>query len=211
MTPEEMQKALDEKFKGFQTDLQDAQASGEASAAEIVKLTAEIEKSGNALEAFIASQQEKVIVGIEAQLKTFLKENETNIKDIHAGGKGFIDFVPKAVADVTTGSGTNATTPSALWFNELGGFNLRNDDGLISRATVSSTGSATYSYTEMLPKEGGYAFVAEGAAKPKIDFSWINRFADPKKGCGSRSINRRSSNGYCSFRGGCERLFSKAT
>jgi HK97 family phage major capsid protein len=33
----------------------------------------------------------------------------------------------------------------------------------------------------MLPKEGGYAFVAEGAVKPQIDFQWQNRFAEPKK------------------------------
>lgn len=176
----EQKDALDLKFKGLQDQLATAQETG-ATKEEVQKLHDEIEKSGNALEEFIEAQNKKEIFSIEKQLNVFLTENKENIQEVYDTGKGHIEFVPKAVADVTTGSGTNATTPSALWFNNLGGFNLRNDDGLVSLATVSSTGNPTYSYTEMLPKEGGYAFVAEGDAKPKIDFSWVNRFADPKK------------------------------
>jgi hypothetical protein len=182
MTPEEIQAAaLVAKFEKVQDDLQKAQAAGIATDAEIAKLHGAIEKSGNAVEAFMASQSDKREVSVKAQLKSFLKENESKIDQIYKDGSGNIEFVPKAVADITTGSGTNATAPSPLFFNDLGGFGLRDDDALVSLATVSSTGTATYSYTEMLPKEGDYAFVAEGGAKPKVDFSWINRFADPKK------------------------------
>lgn len=180
MAPEEIQKALDVKFKAIQKELADARKEG-ATKEEVLKLTAEIEKSGNALEEFIEAQSKKEVDGVAKQLHNFLTENKSNIKDLYKAGSGSIEFIPKAVADVTTGSGTNQETPSRLWHDDLGGFNLRSDDGLISLATVSSTGSPLYSYTEMLPKEGGYAFVAEGNAKPKIDFKWENRFADPKK------------------------------
>jgi HK97 family phage major capsid protein len=192
MTEAEQMAALDLKFKNVQDQLQVAQDENVVDKAEIARLHVEIEKSGQAVEDFIESQKGKQIDSIKAQLDTFLKENKQTLKDIHKSGNGSIEFIPKAVEDVTTGSGTNATTPSALWHNDLGGFNLRDDSGLISLATVSSTGTPTYSYTEMLPKEGGYAFVAEGAAKPKTDFSWINRFASPKKSAAHEVLTEES-------------------
>ena len=115
---------------------------------------------------------------------------------MYKDGSGNIEFIPdmtKAVGDISTGSGTNGSTPSAMWFNNLGDFNLRNDNPLLSLATVSSTGSPTYSYTEMLPKEGDYTFVAEGNAKPQLDFSWVNRFAEPKKAAGYEILTEEAS------------------
>ncbi len=148
---------------------------------EVQKLHDAIEKSGNSLETFIESQNKKELKGYKEQLKEFLVEKADVIKDLHKAGSGSIEFIPKAVGDMTTGSGTNQETPSRLWHDNLGEFNLRNDDSLVNLATVSSTGSPLYSYTEMLPKEGGYAFVAEGEAKPRIDFKSETRFATPKK------------------------------
>tara|TARA_R110002020_G_scaffold232212_2_gene443742 strand:- start:7982 stop:9175 length:1194 start_codon:yes stop_codon:yes gene_type:complete len=180
MDEKQLKEALDAKFKGFTDSLKEMQENG-ATKSEIEAVHKEIEKSGQAIEDFIASQKTKTVLSVSKQFKQFVSDNTQAIKDIYKAQTGTIEFTPKAVADVTTGSGTNEETPSVLWHNDLGDFNYRNDDSLVQLATVSSTGSPTYSYTEMLPKEGGYAFVAEGNAKPQIDFKWENRFAEPKK------------------------------
>jgi len=173
-------KDLNTKFEEAQNTLAELQAKG-ATKEELKAISLEIEKSGNAIEAFIEANKKKQVEGVVAQFKSFLTEKEGEIKDLYQKGSGSIEFIPKAVADVTTASGTEVGTPDVNWHTNLGGFNLRNDDSLLSLATISSTGTQLYSYTEMLPKEGGYAFVAEGAAKPQIDFKWENRFANPVK------------------------------
>ena len=176
----EIKDALDAKFNGLTDRLTELQDKG-ASKSEVEALHNEIKTSGQAIEDFVNAQKEKQVGGVMKQFNEFLTSNKDEIANIYQKGSGSIEFVPKAVGDLTMGSGSNAETPSSMWHDNLGDFNLRNDDDLVSLATVSSTGSPLFSYTEMLPKEGGYAFVAEGAVKPQIDFQWQNRFAEPKK------------------------------
>lgn len=181
MDEKEVQALLEKKFQDVQTKLQEAQESGKATDAEIEKLHAAIEKSGDALEDFIKSQEQKNLKGLKEQFSSFLSENKEKISQLHKQGSGTIEFIPKDVGSITTASGTDATTPSHLMHTNLGGFNFRNDQPLIDYATVSSTGSPTFSYTELEPKDGNYNFVAEGGKKPQIDFKWTNRFAEPYK------------------------------
>jgi len=47
--------------------------------------------------------------------------------------------------------------------------------------TNINTSAAAFPYTEAVPKDGDYAFVAEGAAKPQIDFAWETNYAKPVK------------------------------
>ena len=180
MDEKQLKEALDAKFKGFTDTLATMQENG-ATKAEITAIHTEIAKSGQAIEDFIASQKAKTVDSVSKQFNTFVEKNTQALKDIYKAGAGSITFTPKTVGDMSTASGTNEETPSRLWHDNLGNINYRNDDPLVALASVSSTGSPTYSYTEMLPKEGGYAFVAEGAVKPQIDFKWENRFAEPKK------------------------------
>ena len=181
MTPEEMQNALDVKFKGFQTNLQEAQKNANTSKEEIVKLTAQIEKSGNTLESFIASQDKVELKNYQQQFKEFLVEKGSEIKKMFDSGSGSIEFIPKAATTITTGNGTDPVQFPATAHNDLGEMNLRNDDVLVSLANVSSSSSPVFSYTELQPKDGDYSFVAEGTTKPQVDFNWVNRFAEPFK------------------------------
>lgn len=175
-----MEKALDIKFKGLQTELQEAQEKG-ATKEEVQKLHDAIEKSGNALEDFIEAQNKNVIKGYGQQLKDFLVEKADAVKEMFDAGSGSIEFVPKVVGNMTTGSGTDAVAFPATAHNDLGSFNFRNDNSLIDLAMVSSSSNPVFSYTELEPKDGDYTFVAEGAAKPQTDFKWTNRFAQPRK------------------------------
>ena len=99
-----MQNALDVKFKGFQTNLQEAQKNANTSKEEIVKLTAQIEKSGNTLESFIASQDKVELKNYQQQFKEFLVEKGSEIKKMFDSGSGSIEFIPKAATTITTGN-----------------------------------------------------------------------------------------------------------
>ena len=180
MKNEEIQKMLDDKFKSVQDDLATAQENG-ATKEELVELSNAIEKAGNSLEDFIASQTKNELKSYKAQLKEFLIEKGSEIKEMFENGSGSIEFTPKAVAEITTGSGTDAVAFPATAHNDLENFNLRNDDLLVSMANVSSSSSPVFSYSELEPKDGDYSFVAEGGTKPQVDFKWVNRFAQPYK------------------------------
>lgn len=191
MTPEEIQKALDSKFKEVQDQLAEAQKNG-ATKEEVKGLHDQIEKTGNALESFIQSQKQEVVQTVTKQFNSFVEENHDEIKSIYKAKSGEIEFTPKAVGDMTTGSGTNITAASHLMHTNLSDVALRNDNALLSLCTVSSTGESRFSYTEALPKEGGYGFVAEGGTKPQLDFRWENRFPEPKKAAGIEILTEES-------------------
>lgn len=188
---EEIKKALDAKFEKLQQDLADAQKNG-ASKDEVLKLHDMIEKQGTAIEEFMESQKKKVLSSMKEQLNAFLTEKKDTIKEIFQKGSGTIEMTVKAVGDMTTGSGSNITTPSHLMHTDLGNIALRDDSALLNLATISSTGEPRLSYTEAVPKEGGYAFVLEGTAKPQIDFKWENRFVEPKKAAAYEILTEES-------------------
>jgi HK97 family phage major capsid protein len=177
---DDIQKALDTKFEEMQNKLQEAQANG-ATKEEIQSLHDAIEAQGNKMEEYIASQREKVVESYMGQFKNFVNENVDEIEKIRKAGTGEVKFTPKVVGDMSRGSGTDQGTPPVELHNNLGSFNLRNDAALLSLATISSTNAPALTYTELIPKEGGYAFVAEAGTKPQTDFKWENRFVQPYK------------------------------
>lgn len=178
----QIKEALDAKFKSLQEELAAAQEKS-ATKDEIQKLHDEIEKSGNALEEFINAQTEKKIKTVGKELNEFIEDKHDEIKGLMKAGHGHIEFIPKAVGDISTGSGTVATGegPSPNQDAVVTPPNLRNDNALMGLMTVSNISRAYYSYTETVPKDGDYTFVAEGATKPQIDFKWETRYPKPKK------------------------------
>lgn len=187
MEPEEIQKmlntkfaTLDKQFKDVQAQLQEAQKNG-ASKEELDKLVDSVKKQGQALDDFIESQKQKEVKTVMKQFDEFLQANKTELENIKKNKNGVIEFIPKAVGAITTGSGTDAETPNPNLNTQAGDFNLRNDNDLLAPMNVSSTSTNSAPYTEYVPKDGNYAFVAEGAAKPQIDFKYENRYPSPKK------------------------------
>lgn len=177
---EEIQKALDAKFKTVQDELAAAQENN-ATKEEILKITEAIKTQGQALEDFMEAQKAVVIKDTLAQFEMFLSASKEDLAGIQKNKTGIIEFIPKAVGGITTGNGTTPTALPGNYTTDLGSFNLRNDNSLLELATVTNTNSPTHVYTEMVPKDGNYAMVAEGGLKPQIDFSWVNRHATPKK------------------------------
>lgn len=180
MDEKELEAALDKKFKEQQSELQKLQAEG-ATKDEVVKLHDAIKTQGLAIEAFREETKVKQIETFAKQLEVFLIEKKDELENIAKTKKGEIEFIPKVVAAVTTANGTDIGVPNPLINTNLGHFNLRNDNNLMELMSVTSTSKPYAPYTELTPKDGNYAFVAEGQEKPQIDFKWENRYPEPKK------------------------------
>jgi HK97 family phage major capsid protein len=116
------------------------------------------------------------------QVSDAIKSNFDKIKSLFSSGSGVVEFEIKAVADITTGNGTNTAPPSITGVQQAGlsNINLRQIPVLDMTSNVN-TSLAAYPYTEVKPKDGDYSFLAEGAVKPQIDFNWETNYAKPVK------------------------------
>lgn len=156
------------------------------------QVTAEIEAQRETLKEFLGkeiagqlaeqSKGDATMKTLHEQLIEAISEKADEIKETAKNGK-FVEIELKAVASVTTGSGTYPATPPALSGSQqapLQNVNLRGVD-VLGLTTNFNTGLASYPYTEAEPKEGGFDYVAEGGTKPQIDLKWSTRYANPVK------------------------------
>ena len=180
MTPEATKAALEQKFADVQIKLQDLQTSKEATEKELETAKDSIIAQGNALQEFIDAQEKEEKDSFDKQLNTFFKEKSEDIENVYKKGSGYVEFIPKVVGDMSTALGTD-NTPPANHNTSLSNINLRNDQALIGLTQSFNTSSASFAYTEVVPKDGDYAFVAEGVSKPQMDFDWNVRYAEPVK------------------------------
>lgn len=119
----------------------------------------------------------------EEQLNKFLNDNFDKIKAIKAAGSGFVEFEFKAPATITTGSVANPDgIPTMAGVNMAPPSNVNYRNAIVSSlVSTINTDSSVYAYTESIPKDGDFAFVAEGATKPQIDLKVETRYAEPVK------------------------------
>lgn len=211
MDDKTIQKELEDKFKGVQDELKTLQETGATKEA-LEACTNALKEQGMKLDDFIAGQKVKIVQSLEDKFADFIIEKRDEIAKIYKSGSGEVVFNPfadihesikemddataKAVGDITTGSGTDQDTVPVVMGAQLGSFNLRNDNDLLSLCTTTSTNRPALGYTEMLPKEGSYAFVAEGGTKPQIDFKWETRYATPKKAAAYEILTEESVTDY---------------
>lgn len=120
------------------------------------------------------------VKSLREQLAEQIAEKAEEIKATVKGG--FVEIEIKAVASVTTASGTNTSPPAITGVQQaqLSNVNLRNVN-VLSLTTNMNTNQSAYAYTEAEPKEGGFDYVAEGGTKPQIDLKWTTRYAQPVK------------------------------
>jgi len=188
---EELEKMSATELDQYKTELEahkDEQLKQNIS--ETVK--AEIKEANEALKSFLATEitaqlAEQTTNGgvsdsIEVQLTKALVENHEAIKNIAKNGSGVVEITLKAVADITTANGVNTSPPAITGTQQapLSNVNYRNLD-VTGLTTNVNTSLAAYPYTEAKPKDGDYSFLAEGAAKPQVDFNWETNYAKPVK------------------------------
>ncbi len=121
--------------------------------------------------------------GSEAQVGEWLTKNHEELKQIAAKGAGSIELTLKAVGPLTTGSASNPDgIPELMGVQSAAPTNINLKDTVVDGlVTTIQTSLAAYPYTESVPKDGDYTFVAEGTAKPQIDFKIETRYAQPVK------------------------------
>lgn len=144
-----------------------AEAKAEAAATRVTELE---QKGGDSTKSF------------EEQIKEFVEKNHDKIKHMHASGQGFVEFTVKAPETITTAYGVNNAPPAIIGTQQapIQNVNLRQIP-VLPLTNNLDTDLAAYPYTEAVPKDGDYAFVAEGAVKPQIDFTWVTNYAKPVK------------------------------
>lgn len=122
----------------------------------------------------------KVNKSFQEQVNEFIEKNHEQIKNIHNSRSGLVEF--KVVGDITTANGVNTNPPNITGTQQapLSNVNLR-EFNVADLTTNVNTSLAAYPYTETVPKEGDYSFLAEGEIKPQMDFTWETNYAKPVK------------------------------
>jgi len=200
-TPKEMADAINDGLEGLNEKVAKAQKSADENKASIDTKVEDMSKLFNTKHDDIhnvlkkqgetlseikqrGTDNDSIKLSLGNQIHKFVSENEDTIKNLYkAGVNGGIEFQVKAVGDITTGSGTIVgTVPSTVGTDlaPVSNVNLRNAE-LLSLTTNVTTTTASYPYTDVLPKEGGYTFIGEGDSKTQIDKSWETRFETPVK------------------------------
>lgn len=162
---------------------------GTATKAEIEALTEkqnaivkELENATIQLKKLSEPNAEKTMSFKETIYKFVADNAEAIQKAFKSGGAVEMD-VTKAVGTVEVASATLPVAAPALQGVQVAPPSRANLRTAVINAMVTTipTTQASYAYTETLPKEGGFDFVAEKGAKPQIDMKFETRYASPVK------------------------------
>lgn len=192
-TPEQIVEDLNKGIETIKTDLANASKKEDVTAIE-TKLNNFIQENEDLqVKATLDELKEQVnqlkeresnvtTKSYEQQLKEALIENKDKIQAIKSAGSGVVEIQLKAVANITTANGVNTNPPNITGTQQapLSNVNYRNLD-VTPLTTNVNTSLAAYPYTETVPKDGDYAFIAEGTVKPQVDFTWETNYAKPVK------------------------------
>ena len=124
-------------------------------------------------------------MSIEDAIAKAVVAKQGDILAVLKAGSGIVEIdVTKEVGSMTTGSGAlPVAAPVSVGIAQapLQNINLRSLSVEQYMTVLGTSNGASYPYTEAVPKDGDYTFVAEGTAKPQMDFTWTTRWAEPKK------------------------------
>jgi hypothetical protein len=161
---------------------------------EVKNIKEELKKHGLDIESMKegGKKEDKTFKG---QVYEFIEKNHDKIKQMKRAGSGTIEFTVKTAADIVATS--NATLPVAapalqgVQVAPPSNVNLR---GTIIDSLVSSfpTTQASYAYTETLPKNGNFGFIAEKGVKSQVDMEFKTRYAAPVKAAGYMRLTEES-------------------
>lgn len=187
-TQEELVKdALDKKFDDMQSNIDTAIENG-ASKEDLKKLQLAAEGLKTSLDTIEEKMKNNISLKmIEEVTDKFISDNHDEIKKIEKQGHGNIEFkiniVDKAPANMTTGSALNPDGIPELIGTQIAPADNVNLRGTIvdSLVTKFSTSLSAYPYTETVPKDGDFTFLAEGEIKKQADFKIETRYASPVK------------------------------
>ncbi len=198
-TPEEMAKAISDNIAELKTQLSEALNKNDFNTFKTTVdefLNKNKELDFNTLKTQlediseqIAQVKENMLGGqkgqtFESVVKNWISEKHEDIKNVLKAKHGVVELeISKEVANITTASATpQGTVPTYAHqqFAPAQNANIR-EGSILNLVTTLQTSLAAYPYTETVPKDGDYSFVAEGVAKPQIDLKIETRYATPVK------------------------------
>ena len=173
----EIAKGLNDSFEAFKKD-NDLKAVTK----QFESVTKSLTEQGEVLSK-LQTEGTPQLANIKQEVDKFIADNMTEIKNIHKSRAGVVELTVKAVADMTTGSALNPDGIPELVGTQIAPPSNINLRGTFVEALTTnvSTSLSAYPYTETVPKEGDYTFLAEGAIKPQQDFKIETRYASPVK------------------------------
>jgi hypothetical protein len=137
---------------------------------------------GNEINAQLAEKGNKEVPTLKSVVEKFISENAEKITSIRKAGSGSIELeVDKAV--IETANATLPVAAPALQGVQVAPPSRANFRTAVinSMVTTIPTTQASYAYTETLPLNGDFGFVAEKGTKPNIDMKFETRYAAPLK------------------------------
>lgn len=147
------------------------------------KIIKEQEAFGLRMKAITEKPNNDTSKSFKETIYKFVEDNsEAIVKAFKSGGTVEMD-VTKAVGIVEVASATLPSPAPALQGVQVAPPSRANLRSAVinSMVTTIPTSQASYAYTETLPKEGGFDFVAEKGTKPQIDMKFETRYASPVK------------------------------
>jgi len=173
--------ATKEALEAVSKELKESRTLSEGNHKELLE---KIQKQGETITAMDVASQKAVQKTFKDALSEEIAKNKETIESIskEQGSGKFI--VIKAVGAMTTGSQSvpaDGIPPlQAVQSFPPSNVNL-NGTFIDSLVSIQTTSVASLGYTETVPKDGDYGFVAEGGTKPQIDFKIETDFAKPNK------------------------------
>ena len=177
--------SLKTSFYALKSDeLADLFSKSKANTENLSKLKENLEEISLEFKQWNEKREEMATKSLYKQVGSFLEEKKDDLEQIVKSKSGVVELRLKAPENITTGSAAfvNTEVPaiSGVQMAAPSNVNLR-QDAILGLVSVTNTNQPAYAYSETFPKEGDYTFVAEGEAKPQIDFSIRTKFAEPKK------------------------------
>lgn len=188
----EIEKESGERKKELET-FRDEVTAAKSSLDVVKKLEEEMRKQGLVIESLKEEgKKSNKSAPIEKQIHKWIEDNAAKIKELRSASSGEIQF--KSAASMLSTSISSGETVPVLQGAQVAppsNINLRASiiNGLVS---LFPTSQASYAYTESVPKDGNYSFVAEAGSKPLIDFSMVTRYAAPKKAAAYMLLSEES-------------------
>ena len=171
--------ASKEELESAQKEIKDLFTESEKNLKDKLKL---VDESVSSLEEKVKKFNVPYNENPETEMLKAIAEKHNEIKDVFAKGSGVLEFTMKAPALITTANGTNINVPDINGVQQTGLDNVHlRRMNIMNYVTTLPTSLPSYPYTEALPKDGDFDFVAEGGIKPQIDFTWETRYATPNK------------------------------
>ena len=175
----EYQEAVSEKLNEALESFKTNQTDKEAVTLKFDEIGKQILEQGEVL-AKLETQGGPSLGNFKTELRKGLEKNKEGLAKLKNGGNERIRFAVKAVGDMTVAGNVTGQIPQAE--REAGITRIvRRQPFIVELVNTGTISSTTWEWVEQKLPEGTVTMVAEGAAKPQLDFNLVLASATVRK------------------------------